>query len=286
MKDKKSLVAAVALLFVLLVGVTIAYFQSSASFDNIFNTGTYKVVSTEVFESPNNWKPGEEIPKTITTKNEGTIDAAVRVSYTEKWEDKSGVDITSSIPANAVLINLDNTNEWIKDGNYYYYKYILEPNKTTSSFIKSVTLNPQLGSGDDVECTRSADGKSVTCEATDSLYGAKYTLTLTKETVQYDKYKEIWNTQVDIDNIISFYLNDEVYYARRGMTWSDYINSELNTSNFVSGEFCNKVTIFSEDRESFVYGSYAELPDGITDSIIDGKHYTWLKISDVHFVCK
>ena len=195
-KNKKSLIAIVALFLV--IGVTIAYFTSSASFENIFNTGTYKVVTTEVFESPDNWKPGEEIPKTITTKNEGTIPAAVRVSLTEKWEDSNGVDITTSIPTGAVVINLDNTGQWTKVGNYYYYNYILEPNETTSSFIKSVTLNAQLGSGDDVDCTPSADGLSVTCEATDPLYGAKYKLTLTKETVQADKYQEVWNTNFEI----------------------------------------------------------------------------------------
>ena len=64
---KKSLIA---LLLILVVGATIVYFQSSASFENVFNTGTYKLVTTEVFESPDNWAPGQEIPKTITIKNE------------------------------------------------------------------------------------------------------------------------------------------------------------------------------------------------------------------------
>ena len=210
MNNKKSLFAVVALVLVLLIGATIAYFQSSASFDNIFNTGTYKVVTTEVFESPDNWKPGEEIPKTITTRNEGTIDAAVRVSFTEKWEDSEGNDITLSIPSDAVTINLDNQDDWTKQGNYYYYNYPLKPNKETTSFIKSVTLNAQLGSGDDVECTPTADGKSVTCEATDPLYGAKYTLTLTKETVQYDKYSTIWTNTPEIKFVDVVYSQYEM----------------------------------------------------------------------------
>ena len=196
MKNKKSLIAIVALVLVVLVGVTIAYFTSSASFENIFNTGTYKVVTTEVFESPDNWAPGQEIPKTITTTNEGTIPAAVRVSYTEQWLDSEDVDITDQVDNGTAIINLDNTSDWTKEGNYYYYNYILEPDQTTTSFIRSVTLNPELG--EDLTCTTSQDGLTKTCEATNPALGAKYILTITKETVQADKYKEIWNTSLDI----------------------------------------------------------------------------------------
>ena len=196
MKNKKTLIAIIAVLLVLVVGATIAYFQSSASFENVFNTGTYKVVTTEEFVSPDNWKPGEEIPKTIKTTNEGTIDAAVRVSYTEKWEDSEGNIITNSIDEGTAIINLDNQNDWTKEGNYYYYNYILEPGKTTSSFIKSVTLNPNIGS--DITCTSSQDGLTKTCTSSNSALGAKYTLTVTKETVQADKYQSVWNTSVEI----------------------------------------------------------------------------------------
>ena len=204
MKNKKSLVAIVLLFLFLLIGATIAYFQSSASFENEFNTGKYKIVTKEVFESPSNWQPGEEIPKTITTKNEGTIPAAVRVSFTEKWEDSDGNDITNQIDDGTAIINLDNTSDWTKDGNYYYYNYSLEPGGVTSSFIKSVTLNPDLN---DVSCTSSQDGKGQRCISTNKVNGSKYTLTLTKETVQYDSYKELWNNSPNISKI------DFIYYA-------------------------------------------------------------------------
>jgi len=191
MKKKKTLVAIIALLLVVVVGATFAYFQTSASFENVFNTGTYKFVTTEVFESPDNWKPGEEIPKTITTKNEGTIPAAVRVSLTEKWEDSEGNDISSQVDVDNVIINFDNQDEWTKEGDYYYYKYFLEPGDTTSSFIKSVTLNSNING---VSCTESQDGKGQRCTTTSSIN--KYSLTITKETVQYDAYKEIWGDSV------------------------------------------------------------------------------------------
>ena len=198
MKNKKALVAIILVTCIAIVGVTFAYFQSSTSFTNIFNTGTYRVVTTEVFESPDNWAPGEEIEKTITSTNEGTIPAAVRVSYTEQWiKNINGVDtdITDQVDEGTAIINFDNTSDWTQDGNYYYYNYILQPQETTTSFIESVTLNPLVGT---VTCTPSQDGLTQDCSATDIVLGATYKLTITKETVQADKYQSAWNTNVEI----------------------------------------------------------------------------------------
>ncbi len=196
MKSKKSLIGILSVLLVAVIGLTFAYFQTTANFVNVFNTGTYRVVTTEEFVGPENWAPGQEIPKTITSTNEGTIPAAVRVSYTEQWlKEIDGVetDITNQITNGTVIINLDNTSEWIQEGNYYYYKYILNPTKTTSSFIKSVTLNPNMNGA---SCTQS--GLTQICEASNVALGATYKLTITKETVQADKYQDVWNTNVEI----------------------------------------------------------------------------------------
>ncbi len=184
----KPIVSIFAMLIGLLIGTTFSYFNSSANFENVFNTGTYKVVTKESFESPANWKPGEEIPKTITTKNEGTIPAAVRVKFTEQWFDGEN-EITQQVTADSVSINFDNINEWIRQGDYYYYKYFLNPGEETTSFIKSVTLSPTVN---DVTCTTSADGKSKTCESTNNVVGSTYKLTITKETVQSDAYDKVW----------------------------------------------------------------------------------------------
>ena len=198
MKKKKSLIAIVALLLVVAVGVTFAYFQSSAVFENVFNAGKYKVTLTEVFESPDNWVPGETVPKTVTAKNDGTVPAAVRISYTEQWlQEIDGVetDITSQVNPNPAIINFDNQDDWTSSNGYYYYKYILEPTDETGSFISGVTLDPNL---DSVTCT--GEGNTKTCEAQNSASGAKYKLTFTIQTVQYDQYQGIWNTNVEITN--------------------------------------------------------------------------------------
>ena len=194
-KSKKSTIALIAILSISLIGMTFAYFQTSGTFTNIFNTGTYNILNTEVFESPDNWTPGETIPKIVKSKNEGSTPAAVRIKYVEEFEDSEGNDISSVVAPNTVIINFDNTEDWEEEGGYYYYKYPLAPNKETSSFIQSVTLNEDLNG---MQCTASQDGKTQTCNSTTNVVGGKYRLIITIETVQYDKYEELWHPTLQI----------------------------------------------------------------------------------------
>ena len=203
MKNKKSLIAVVAL--VLLIGATIAYFQSSASFENDFNAGIYDVYTYEAFESPDNWKPGEEIPKTIKTKNEGTIPAAVRMKLEGKWEDSEGNDITDQVDFDIaqLIFNEDAFDDWLPSNSfndeYIYYLYPLMPGEETSSILSAVMLDPNLN---DVVCTE--NGNTKTCESLNPVVGGKYTLTVTEETIQYDKYDKVWTTAPSLAKPESF----------------------------------------------------------------------------------
>ena len=192
MKNKKALIAIVAVLFVV-VGATVAYFTNVTTFTNNFTTATYKTKTTETFESPTNWKPGETITKEIVTKNEGSIPATVRAKFTGEWTNTDGTALTAEeledIPNDAVVVNV-NTTDWVKDGEYYYYKYILNPDDTTSTFLNSVTLNSTVGTNR--TCTTT--GNKEVCESVNSsIQGKKYTLTVIKETLQADAYDSVWN---------------------------------------------------------------------------------------------
>ena len=186
MKNKKNLLLILGIIL-LGVGGTLAYYRSTSTFDNQFNTSSYKTVAHEEFTSPSNWKPGDETPKTITVKNEGDIDAHVRVCLTDSWLAADGTtelpnhDTTNNI--DIAIINADNTDEWTKSGDCYYYNEELAPNETTSSPIKSVTFNPEYEGS--VECTTNTSTNTITCESTNTGYdNATYTLTLTAETIQ------------------------------------------------------------------------------------------------------
>lgn len=233
MKNKKPIIALGALAVIGLIAGTIAYFTSEATFDNEFQTALYRTRSTETFEAPSNWLPGQTIDKTLVTRNEGNISVAVRVKMTEKWEvpdsnSASGYseasqavinNLKTKLAANPdavnntdlVIIGLDNQTDWIKSGDYYYFARELAPAEgtvydTTSSPIKDVTLNPAIAiakttteEADDTNHTKSI----IVTTSIEGLAGARYTLTLDVETVQFDQYRTAWSTNVDIQALPS-----------------------------------------------------------------------------------
>ena len=233
MKNKKPIIALGALAVIGLIAGTIAYFTSEATFDNEFQTALYRTRSTETFEAPSNWLPGQTIDKTLVTRNEGNISVAVRVKMTEKWEvpdsnSASGYseasqavinNLKTKLAANPdaanntdlVIIGLDNQTDWIKSGDYYYFNRELAPVEgtvydTTSSPIKDVTLNPAIAiakttteEADDTNHTKSI----IVTTSIEGLAGARYTLTLDVETVQFDQYRTAWNTNVEIEALPS-----------------------------------------------------------------------------------
>ncbi|MBQ9318216.1 MAG: hypothetical protein IJR82_01100, partial [Bacilli bacterium] len=77
-KRNKFLIALLLVLCVGLVGVTIAYFSSTTTFENEFQTSEYGTTYIEKFTSPDNWLPGDETEKTLQVTNSGNVDEAVR----------------------------------------------------------------------------------------------------------------------------------------------------------------------------------------------------------------
>ena len=193
MKNKRSLFAVGLLLLVLAVGVTFAVFSTTSLYNNLFSLGNYNVVTHEIFTSPKDWSPGDTTTKILYAENNGEKTAVVRVKYTEFW--KRNGSTLSNVPNDAVTINFTTPSTWTynPDDGYYYYNFYLEPTQKSSSLIESVTLNPNLN--DDV-CS---DVEGVyTCRSNlNNLNGATYTLKFTIETVDADKYEEVWDTQFD-----------------------------------------------------------------------------------------
>ncbi|MBQ9318955.1 MAG: hypothetical protein IJR82_04925 [Bacilli bacterium] len=200
MKSKKSIIILSLIAIVGIVGVTVAYFSDSYSFSNEFKTKEYGTTVKEKFISPEAWTPGTTTEKKLKVKNSGTIDEAVRVSYSESWVNKNGDELPLKQGDNVVaIINWTNQRDWIQDGNTFYYKYVLAPQEETSTLIDSVTYNIAVES--EISCTETTEGnvKSKTCSSSGEGYDdATYTLTFTIETVQFDKYKEAWSTNIVI----------------------------------------------------------------------------------------
>ena len=195
MKKKRNLYILAFLCFITLVGVTIAYFTSTSTLENEFKSGKYKTVTEENFTSPTNWKPGDTTPKTITTTNQGTLPVRVRVKLEESWTSENNNDLPLKYNNERVsIINFDNQDDWIKDGDYYYYIGDLAPGDSTSSLIQSVTYNPNTPS--DINCT--SNNGVYNCQSSGDGYdGGTYTLNITIETVQADAVLSAWNLSSD-----------------------------------------------------------------------------------------
>lgn len=174
MKNKKPLIALIALLLIGVVGVTFAYFTNSKTFSNIFqiSDGGYATLIEESFEAPDNWLPGQEVQKEVYVTNTGNIPIVARVKYTETWS--GDLDGKLEDDSAVAIINFADNNDWVlhTDG-YYYYNAVVAKGTKTTSFIKSVTLNPEL--------------------QLDSEYmNTSYTLDIVVETIQADGASDEW----------------------------------------------------------------------------------------------
>lgn len=193
MKKGKKLILAIALVALVgLVGGAYAYFSSTASVENVFKTATYSTKVSEEFTSPDNWVPGTTTTKKVYAENTGSVDVAVRISYTESWTSASGDTLSLTQDGNTVaIINFANSSDWTKCDDYYYYNGTLAKGEKTSSFIESVTFNADT----EVEVTCSTENNVTTCESTtDSYAGATYKLVITVETIQADAKDTAWGT--------------------------------------------------------------------------------------------
>ena len=206
--NMKSLYAIIAVFFLGMIGTTFAYFGTNNTFTNEFNAGEYKIKTQEVFESPTDWKPGDQTPKVVNVKNEGTIGAAVKVCFEEKIEDKNGNNLSLFDSNGTSIANLGLQNQyfafWKKDCNsncYYYYK-MLAPGETTENLLEKVTYSTDFIQPSTINCTEDSETHSKTCTSNITDYnGAKYTLDIKIETVQYQYYHDTWgNPQIFNDD--------------------------------------------------------------------------------------
>lgn len=196
-KSKKRLLTLLGVGILTVIGSTVAYFTTSTDILNKFKVALYQNEIVEKFESPSDWTPGTTTSKTVTVKNTGSIDMAVRVSYTEEWVSANGnkLSLTDSDGNVASIINFN--SGWTKDsdGHYYYGSKSnmnrVQPNETTTSFISGVTFNQNIKST--LKETKSADGKTITYTSTGNGYdNATYSLTIKIDTIQYDQAANVW----------------------------------------------------------------------------------------------
>lgn len=165
MKTKKrNIVLACALLAVVLVVGTFAYWNQTSSIDNPFDTGKYGSTVVEDFkpEDGEKWQPGVEINKDVVAVNTGDQDLIVRVKLDETWTRKGETDAykTNTFDGDVYTVSQDNATDgltakdksivtknfststkWIdgEDG-WFYYQTNLAGGATTDKWLDSVEL--------------------------------------------------------------------------------------------------------------------------------------------------
>ena len=116
---------------------TIAYFTASQRVKNIITTGSVSLDIIETDEKGNTFPlegikgvvPGSKITKDVKIHNSGENAMWIKVSINVYFAN----DLDNSV----VDLNY-NEKDWVFKDGFYHYKYILEPNKLTSSIFDTV----------------------------------------------------------------------------------------------------------------------------------------------------
>ena len=143
--NKKSLRYLILLAFIIVIGVTSAFYISSVAMVNNFKTSTYDVKLEEEFNGTFGTK------KVSIVNNEDNTPVVLRINYLEVWSklNEDGIYDTLSNKFNGSDVV---TKEWteefktnftLRDDGWYYYNKVLEPGDRVE-ILKSITLNDEL----------------------------------------------------------------------------------------------------------------------------------------------
>ena len=157
MKTKKP-VALVALLLLLCCTVagTLAYLVTNTN--SVTNTFTPAKVETEVTESFED-KDGTLTKSNVQIKNNGNIDAYIRVAVVANWIDEDGNVYGGETPVEGTnYTKLDPKNGWFQasDGYFYYPKAVAAQGETPVLF--STITQSGAPKGCHLQLTILADG--------------------------------------------------------------------------------------------------------------------------------
>ena len=137
-KQKVFAIALVALLGVLAIGGTSAYFTYSERARNAITTSGIAIRLIE--DTDEIGVDGRAVPfRNVDGVMPG--DAFIRIKATVSATTANNSQIT--IPVSVLSLDI-NTAKWTQDGDYYYYNDILSANQTTEPLFTTVTIPENL----------------------------------------------------------------------------------------------------------------------------------------------
>ena len=156
-KFKYTSVVAAGLVTLGLVGGTLAYFTSTDSVTNSFETGKTNddyesgVKVDEIFEpgvgeTATNVLPGVAVDKDVRVQNTASYDQFIRVKFTPQFEDTSLDNSKITLQFKTENLSTEVTEgKWYKQGEYYYYIGKVASEDYTEYLLDSVTLAIDAG---------------------------------------------------------------------------------------------------------------------------------------------
>lgn len=134
-----------AMITLIIVGSVFAYFQKTVSIDNKFRSKEAKVYLNEKFDPDDRWVPGEEKQKEVRFGNEGEIEAVLRVRFISILKGQDGEEDKQATEGFKLNFSEDFDTDWVKSGDWYYYKKTLSSGELTDVTLKSVTISDEIG---------------------------------------------------------------------------------------------------------------------------------------------
>lgn len=175
---KRNIAALAGVAAIFAVGGSLAYFNQTMEVENNFDTAKYGSTLVEDFNPSDghDWEPGVEINKDVLVTNTGDKPVVVRVRFDETWKrgDEAFVDIkaeddtldgkenkimnvfqkdpadgeaTAKVDDSVVEKKLANTEDWIYQDGYYYYRTALGSKLSTSEVLDAVKLTEEADMG-------------------------------------------------------------------------------------------------------------------------------------------
>lgn len=173
MKNKLLVLGAMVCLIAILAAGTLAYFTTNAVVHNVITTGEIDISLVEkgpVGSTPlpdggfsvSGVMPDSKIQKEIAVKNETGEPAWIRVKLECTIVSKDGRVMETTLGETALIdyVYPDNFAEnWVQEGDFYYYKKPLAGNQTTTLLIEEVAIAPEMNNPYQ-ECTVTVNVKA------------------------------------------------------------------------------------------------------------------------------
>ncbi|WP_193708248.1 TasA family protein [Alkalibaculum sporogenes] len=138
-KNITILVSSVLVIALVIGGATMAWFTSGAEANNVFTTGSVDITLNDEFplDGIQNVNPGDWYQKDVSVTSNGSKQTYVRVRFTPEW---TSAQERVSLPINNIVPDL-NTDDWVRVGNWFYYKEILNQEETTELLLSGITFD-------------------------------------------------------------------------------------------------------------------------------------------------